>query len=135
MYITDHIRPVLLIKHLVNQYGEITMPHKLTNGMKPSVSNPHILFCPCVLQKSAAHVDTKALNIRHQSQKGLCGIFVGIPQHQKGCLVYVPSTHKIVFSYDVVYNKTFYSALEYTPHPYSEALTVQPAVSYIPHAK
>ena len=54
---------------------------------KPSVSNLHVLLCPCVVQKATADVDTKALNMRHQSQKGFHGIFVGIPQHQKGYLI------------------------------------------------
>ena len=44
----------------------------------------------------------KALNMCHQAQKGFCGILVIIPQHQKGYLLYVPSTRKIVSSYDVV---------------------------------
>ena len=80
MYTTDHIFPVLPIKHLVNQDGELTTTHKLATATKPSVSNPRVLFCTCVVQKETAHVDTKALNICHQSQKGFRGIFFGIPQ-------------------------------------------------------
>ena len=41
------------------------------------------LFCPCVVRKATAHVETKTLNMRHQAQKGFRGISVGIPQHQK----------------------------------------------------
>ena len=37
MYTTDHIFPVIPIKHLVKQDGESTMPHKLAYGMKHSV--------------------------------------------------------------------------------------------------
>ena len=84
MYITDHIFPVIPIKHLVNQDGGPTIPQKLATGTKTSVSNLLVLFFPCVVKKSTAHVDTKALNMRHQSQKVFHGIFVGIPQHQKG---------------------------------------------------
>ena len=61
MYTTDHLFTVLPIKHLVNQDGEPTMPHKLATGTKPSVSNLRVLFFPCVLQKATAHVYTKAL--------------------------------------------------------------------------
>ena len=68
--------------------------------MKPSVSHLFLLFFPCAVRKSTAHVDKKALNIRHQVQKGFRSIFVVIPQHQKGYLVYVPSTRKIISSYD-----------------------------------
>ena len=70
IYSTDHIFPVLRIKHLVNHYGEPTTPHKLVTGAKPLVSNLLVLFCPCVVQKSTANVDTKALNMYHHSQKG-----------------------------------------------------------------
>ena len=38
---------------------------------------------------------------------------------------------KIVSSHDVVFDKLFSSALAYTSHPYSEAIAMQPEVSYI----
>ena len=60
--------------------------------MKPSVSNLNVLFCPCVVKKATELVDTKALNMSLQSQRGFCGIFVGIAQHQKEKLIYVPRT-------------------------------------------
>ena len=98
MYTTDHIFPVLPVKYLMNEDGNPTTPHKFSKGTKPSVSHSHVLFCPCVVQKATAHVETKTLNMRHQAQKGFRGIFVGIPQHQKGYLVYVPSTREVIFS-------------------------------------
>ena len=105
MYTTDHIFPVLPIKDLINKYGDPTTPHKLATGTKPSVSHLRLSFFPCVVRKAMAHVETKALNMRHQAQKGFRGIFVGIPEHQKGYLVYVPSTRKIISSYDVVFDE------------------------------
>ena len=75
----------------------------METGTKPSVSNIFVLYFPCVLRKATAHVDVKALNMRHQSQKGFWGIFVEIPQHQKWCLIYVPSTWKMVSSHGVVF--------------------------------
>ena len=71
--------------------------------------------------------------MRHQAQKGFCGIFVGIPEHQKGYLVYVPSTRKVISSYDVVFDNSFSSALSYTSRPYSEAITMRPSVTYTPY--
>ena len=118
MYKTDHIFPVLPIKDLINEDGDPTTPHKLATGMKPSVSHLCVLFCPCVVQKATAHVETKAINMRHQAQKGFRSIFVGIPQHQKGYLVYVPSTRKIISSYYVVFDEKYYSALAYKSLPY-----------------
>ena len=90
----------------------------------------HVLFCPCVVRKATAHVDTKTLNIRHQAQKGFGGIFVGIPEHQKGYRVYVLSTRKVIYSYYVVFEKSVSSVLAYTSQPYSEAMVMRPAVTY-----
>ena len=81
-----------------------------------------------------AYIETKTLNMRHQAQKGFCGIFVGIPQHQKGYLVYVPSTRKVISSYDVVFDKSFSSALSYTSRPYAEAMAMCLTVTYTPYA-
>ena len=83
MYMTDHIFPVLPIKDLINEDGDPMTPYKLASGKKPSVSHLRVLFCPCVVRKATAHVETKTLNMHHQAQKGFRGIFVGIPQHQK----------------------------------------------------
>ena len=79
MYTTDHTFPVVSIKHLVDHDSEPTMTHKLATGKKTSVSNLRVLFFPCVLLKATAHVDTKALIMRHQSPKGFRGISIGIP--------------------------------------------------------
>ena len=72
--------------------------------------------------------------MRHQAQKGFCGIFVGIPQHQKVYLVYVTSTRKVISSYDVVFDESFSSALSYTSRPYAEAMEIHPTVTYTPYA-
>ena len=98
MYTTDHIFPFLPIKYLISEDGDPTTPQKLATGTKPSVSHLRVLFCLFVVHKDTAHVETKTLNMRHQAQKGFLGIFVGIPEHQKIYLVYVPSTRKIISS-------------------------------------
>ena len=69
IYTTDHIFPVLPIKDLIKKYGDPTIPFKLATGTKPSVSHLHVLFCPYLVRKDTAHVETKALNMRHQAQK------------------------------------------------------------------
>ena len=130
----DQIFPVLPIKHLINGDGDPTTPYKLATGTKPSVSHLRVLFCPCVVRKATSHIGTKALNMRHQAQRGFRGIFVGILQHKKGYLVYVPSSRKIVSSYDVFFDESFSSALAYTSQPYSEAMATSPAVTYTPCA-
>ena len=72
--------------------------------------------------------------MRHQAQKYFRRIFVGIPQHQKGYLVYVPSARKIISSYDVVFDENLSSALVYTSQPYSEAMAMNPEMTYTPCA-
>ena len=94
---------VLPIKDMINKHGDPTTPFKLAAGTKPSVSHVSVLFCPYVVRKATAHVDKKVLNMCHQAQKGFRGISVGIPEHQKEHLVYVPSTRKIIPSYDIVF--------------------------------
>ena len=90
MYTTDHIFPVLPIKDIINEYGNPTTPHKLAIGTKLSVSHLRMLFCPCVVRKATAHVETKTLNMHHQAQKGFRGIFVGIPSIKKDILCKYP---------------------------------------------
>ena len=128
MYTTGNIFTVIPIKHLVNQVGEPTTPHKLETGMKTSVSNLHVLVCPCAVQKATAHVDTKALNMHNNSQK----VF-GLSSLEFHNIKRVPNLRtyytKIVSSYDVVSDETFSSALAYTLLPCSESITTQPVVS------
>ena len=116
------------------QKRDPTTPYKLATGTKSSVSHLCVLFCPCVVRKATAHVETKTLNMRHQAKKGFRGIFVGIPQHQKGYLVYVPSTIKVISSYDVVFDESFSSTLAYTSRSYAEAMAMRPTVTYTPYA-
>ena len=97
MYTTDHTFPVLPIKYLTNKYGKRTTSFKLAAGTKTFLSRLCVLFFPCVVQKATAHFNKKALNMRCQAQKGFYGIFSGIPQHQKGYLLYVPSTRNIIY--------------------------------------
>ena len=65
--------------------------------------------------------------------KGFLAVFVGIPQHQKGYLIYVPCTQKILALHDIVFDETFSSELAYTSSPYSDSLTIWPSLSYIPY--
>ena len=59
---------------------------------------------------------------------------MGIPQHQKGYLVYVPSTRKIISTYEIKFDESFVSALSYSSRPYAEAMAMRPAVTYTPYA-
>ena len=72
--------------------------------------------------------------MRHQSQKCFRSVFVGIPQNQKGYILYVTITSNIISSYDVVFDEIFSIALSYTSRPYSEAMAMLLAVIYTPYA-
>ena len=48
--------------------------------------------------------------------------------------MYVPSTRNIIFSYDVVFEESFSSALAYTSRPYSKEMAMRPEVTYTPYA-
>ena len=98
------------------------------------VSNLLVLFCPCVVRKVTEHVGTKVINWRHQAQKGFSGIFVGIPQDQKGYLVYVTSSSNIISSYKVVFDESLSSAVAYMSQLYAEDRAILTAMSYIPYA-
>ena len=83
MYTTDHTFPVQRIKDIINEDCDPTTPYIFARGTRRSLSHLRVLFCPYVEREATPHFGTKALNMRHQSQKGFCGIFVGFRQHQK----------------------------------------------------
>ena len=48
--------------------------------------------------------------------------------------MYVPSTRKIISSYDFLFDESFSSALPYTSRSYSESMVMRPAVTYTLYA-
>ena len=56
IYTTDHIFPVLPIKYLINEDGDLTTPHKFTTGMKPTVPHLRVFFFLCVVYKATEQV-------------------------------------------------------------------------------
>ena len=76
----------------------------------------------------------KGVKYASPSAKGFCVIFVVIPQHQKGCLVYIPHTRKIISSYNVVFNGSLSSALAYTSQAYPGAMAIRLDVLYTSYA-
>ena len=97
MYTAYYKLPILPIKDLINKDVKPNTQFKLATGTKPSISYLHVLFCPCVVQKSTAHVGTKALNMRHQVKRGFCDIFIGIPHHQTGYFLRTPQMQDRIF--------------------------------------
>ena len=48
--------------------------------------------------------------------------------------MYIPSTRKVISSYDVVFDEIFSSALSYSSRTYAEAMAMRPTVTYTPYA-
>ena len=48
--------------------------------------------------------------------------------------MYVPSTKKIICSYDVVFDESLSNELAYMSQPFSEAMAIHPSVTYTPCA-
>ena len=59
---------------------------------------------------------------------------LGFQSIKQGYLVYVSSTRKLIFSYNVVFDESFSSALVYMSRPYSEAMAMRLALTYTPYA-
>ena len=70
--------------------------------------------------------------ISHKRVFGLC--LLEFHNIKKMYLIYVPITQKMVSSHDVIFDKSFPSALSYTTHTHSEALAMRPEFLYIPYA-
>ena len=83
MNMSDHIFLIQPIKDLINEDYDPTTPHKLATGTKPPVSHLRMLFCPCVVCKATAHIETKALNMRHKAQKGFAVYSLGFQSIKK----------------------------------------------------
>ena len=65
-----------------------------------------VISSMCCTKRQGACLD-KDVKHASPSAKGFRSIFDGIQEHQKGYLVYVPSTRKIISSYDDVFDKIF----------------------------
>ena len=107
IYKAHYMFLILKIKNLINEGGDTTTLFKLAVGTKTLALNLRVLFCLCVVRKGTAHVGTKLLNMVHQAQNYFRDKFVGIPQHQKVYIVYVPHKRNIISSYNVVFMRVF----------------------------
>ena len=110
MYTTDHNFPVLPTKDLIKKYSKPTTPFKLTIG-KNLQYRIYACYFFCELYRKLMHTLTKGVTYVSPSAKVFRGIFVGIPQHQKRYLIYIPITWEIVSSHDVVFEESFSSEL------------------------
>ena len=120
----------LPIAGLFNAEGNPATPAELFTGNKPTVLHFRVFGCPVVIKKHMAVVDGKPL--QKQTQRGVRGIFIGLPPNQKGYLIFIPQTRPIVVSGDVAFDESFYSAIATTWRPFHDALALRPLASHVP---
>ena len=79
-----------------------------------------------------ATYEKQPVNMNHEAQKGFRAIFVGISEDQDGYLCYIPSLRETETLCNVLFDKTFASALAFTMKPYHDAMLMRPSVTYTP---
>lgn len=73
-------------------------PHEAWTGEKPDVSKFRVFGCQCWTAVNRAHPAKLADRARE-------GVFLGFPDNQKGSLIYIPATKRIVVSKDVIFDE------------------------------
>ena len=61
-------------KDQINEDGDPTTTYKLATGTKALVSQLCVLFFSYVVREATVNFDKKALNMRHKTQNGFCGM-------------------------------------------------------------
>jgi len=122
---------VLPVKNLYNSTGEISSPFELFCGKKPTISHLSIFGCPVVAKRAVISID--GLRATHCTEKGIRGIFIGIPSDQKGYLIYLPGSRSIACLGGVSFDETFYSAIAMTWRRFEEGITIKPQSNLIPN--
>jgi hypothetical protein len=118
------LHSVLPHKALTKTDGKTQCPLGVYTGQPASVSNFRVMCCPAIMPYNNIHkVKTKVraepldsrkefkrmetLNRKNCSQRALRGVFVGLPRHSKGHLIYVPLTNKIYCTMDECFDEEF----------------------------
>ena len=113
------VHAVLPNKHLTQANGAVRCPLGAFLNKPVSISRFRVLFCPVVMMPGpitvTKHGDSHVFHRGNEPQRGFRGIFVGLPRHSAGYLVYTPSTNKIYKNLDVYFDEDFRSTLAYGP--------------------
>jgi hypothetical protein len=124
---------LLPIKDLVSDEGRSSTPFEKFYNKKPSLRRLRVLFCPCVykvyIQKSPKNSNSsgkqKIFDSKNNPQRGVYGIYCGIPRGQAGYLIYQPRTQQIIVSQDVSFDEEFLSMGPRMHKAFTDAIPVQ----------
>ena len=127
---------ILPIKNLVDSDGNPTTPFYLFYKVKPSVRKMRVLFCPVVAkvydrqQKNHKTKETHHYNSSTHPQRGVPGIFVGIPRGQDGYLVMDLKHKRVRICADVKFNEQFEQVAAPTHQDFFDAVPTHSAETW-----
>jgi transposase InsO family protein len=117
------LHSVLPHRALTKTDGTVQCPLGVYFGHKVSLQNFRVLFCP-VLMITNVRVKYKhtgkpvTLTTKNHPQRGLRGIYIGLPRRNTGWLVFVPSNNTIYHSLDVYFDERFESTIAFESNRY-----------------
>jgi len=99
-------------------------------GTKPRISHLRTFCCPVIVRKWTASNKSNG----KQTERGVCGIYIGLDMHQKGYVIYCPDSRVIAISENIIFDEHFSSAIAHTWQKYHDGITLCPLLSHIPNA-
>jgi transposase InsO family protein len=121
---------ILPIRDLYTPDDAATTPFHLFTGNKPLLAHYRVFGCPIIAKKWST--SSQGHTLIKQTERGVCGVFIGFPPQQKGYLLFFHHSRTIAVSGDVSFDETFSSAIATTWHRFNDSLLLQPSNSFIP---
>jgi hypothetical protein len=115
---------ILPVKNLYNSAVDICSPYELFCGHKPRVGHFRVFGCPVVAKRLVVTID--GCSTCHCTERGIRGVFVGLPPDQKGYLIFLPGSWCLATSGDVAFDETFYSAIATTWRRFEDGISLHP---------
>ena len=123
------IKNVIPTKDLINQEGNPATPFELFTTQKPRIAHLRVFGCPVVFRKWTITTNEGKVVENNTSQRGVRGIFIGLPMNQQGYLIFMPQSQRIAVSHDVTFDESFQTAVSTQWKPYQDALSLRPPTS------
>jgi hypothetical protein len=113
--------PFFRIEHSQKQTVKCSVP---LAGEKVCIQNFRVLFCPVLMMITNVRIKDKqtgkpvTITTKNHPQRALRGIHIGLPRHNSGWLVFVPSNNTIYHSIDVYFDEHFESTIAFENNRY-----------------